>query len=263
MSSEETLYDRIGGAPAVTAAVDGFYDRVLADVELSPFFEGVNTTKLRVHQVRFFTIAFGKIPEDLDVPGLIREKHASLFRKGLDASHFDLVAGHLVDTLKSLDVTQEMIDEVVAIVGPLRAVFEEGNEEKKEDKPLTLFDKLGGQAAVKAAVDEFYKRVVADPELETFFEGTNMALLKTHQVRFMSIAFSGIPKDMDVAGLMLTKHAALFEKGLDETHFDLVAGHLVGSLQHLEVPQNLIDDAVSIVGPLRGVFEEGAQKAKA
>lgn len=32
------LYDDIGGAPAVRAALDAFYPRVLADATLSPFF---------------------------------------------------------------------------------------------------------------------------------------------------------------------------------------------------------------------------------
>ena len=35
------LYDDIGGAPAVRAALDAFYPRVLADTTLSPFFAGV------------------------------------------------------------------------------------------------------------------------------------------------------------------------------------------------------------------------------
>ena len=38
-------------------------------------------------------------------------------------------------------------------------------------------------------------------------------------------------------------------------HFDLVAGHLVASLQDLKVPANLIDEVVAIVVPLRSIFE--------
>ncbi len=45
-------------------------------------------------------------------------------QKGLNASHFDKVAGHLVSTLQSLGVEKPLIDEVVAIVGPLRSIFE-------------------------------------------------------------------------------------------------------------------------------------------
>ena len=51
--------------------------------------------------------------------------HSRLIRDhGLNASHFDLVAGHLVSSLQDLSVAPELIQEVVAVVGPLRSVFE-------------------------------------------------------------------------------------------------------------------------------------------
>jgi hypothetical protein len=50
--------------------------------------------------------------------------------------------------------------------------------------------------------------------------------------------------------------------GLDEHDFDAVAGHLVGSLQFLGVEQSMIDEAVGIVGPLRGIFEKGGHTTK-
>jgi hypothetical protein len=45
---------------------------------------------------------------------------------GLNGLHFDIVAAYLVANLASLDVSQEYINEPVATVGPLRAVFEQG-----------------------------------------------------------------------------------------------------------------------------------------
>ena len=44
------LYDDIGGAPAVRAALDTFYPRVLADATLSPFFLGVDIERLKKTQ---------------------------------------------------------------------------------------------------------------------------------------------------------------------------------------------------------------------
>lgn len=118
-----SLYDRIGGDAALEASVEGLYSRLLADTALKPFFLGVDMGKLKIHQQKFLAIAFGVIPDGLDVAGLILRQHARLFPLGLNETHFDLVAGHLIDTLKSLGVTQDMVDEVVAIVGPLRGVF--------------------------------------------------------------------------------------------------------------------------------------------
>jgi hemoglobin len=50
-------------------------------------------------------------------------------------------------------------------------------------KTEVLLERLGGQKALRAAVDEFYLRLTGDKELARFFEGVNVKLLKWHQVR--------------------------------------------------------------------------------
>ncbi len=114
----ETLYDRLGGAPAVSAAVTDFYDRVLADELLKPFFGDSDTNQLRRKQIAFMTFAFGGAP---DYKGeSMRAAHAKAVANGLNDGHFDKVAGHLIDTLKGLGVAQDLIDEVIGIVGTTR-----------------------------------------------------------------------------------------------------------------------------------------------
>jgi len=209
---------------------------------------------------------------------MLIQNHKHLFQeKGLNASHFDLVAGHFVATLEHLQISQELIDEAVAVVVPLRGAFVEGSEryqcseEKKDDtEPVlvvekstaTLADRLGGIAAVKAAVEGMYSRILADDDLAPFFDNVNMTKLKLHQIEFMKVAFTQIPQDLDVVAMMLEKHSKLFNDGLNETHFDKVAGHLIDTLKSLDVPQELIDEVVGVVGPLRPVFEQGALQAK-
>ena len=50
---------------------------------------------------------------------------------------------------------------------------------------------------------------------------------------------------------------------LDETHFDVVAEHLVGTLHKLNVPQGHIDEVVSVVAPMRKMFADTASEYKA
>lgn len=65
-------------------------------------------------------------------------------------------------------------------------------------KKTSLFDKLGGPEAVRAAVDVFYGKIMADEALVPFFEGVNMAKQKMKQVglrgrsmcRYVSMTFS-------------------------------------------------------------------------
>ena len=251
--NKEVLLDRLGGEAALKAAVYEFYGRILADPALAPFFETTNMAHLRDHQYKFMALAFTAIPDDVNVAQLLAEKHERLFAKGLNETHFDLVAGHLVASLEHLQVAKPLIEEVVSVVGPLRSVFEENAKKNGEQ---ALLDRLGGPSALKATVYEFYSRIMEDEELTPFFENANMKRLKEHQYKFMELAFTEIPADLDVIDYLGKKHQHLFNKGLNARHFDLVAGHLVATLKHLEVKQEIIDDVVATVGPLRVVFDK-------
>ena len=128
-SSEVFLLDRMGGDKALDAVVEEFYNRLIVDEDLQLFFHGVSVPKVKRHQKAFLKLAFTKIPDSIDVPLYLLQKHERLFQElGLNELHFDKVAFHLVETLKSMGVPNKISDEVVAIVGPLRAVFQTGAE---------------------------------------------------------------------------------------------------------------------------------------
>ena len=57
--SRESIYQRLGGKPAIEAALDEFYSRVLADAQLKGFFVGVDMKRLISQQRAFFTQALG------------------------------------------------------------------------------------------------------------------------------------------------------------------------------------------------------------
>ena len=113
-----SLYEQLGGQPAVDAAVDIFYRKVLSDDRISGFFEGVDMDKQIGKQKAFLTMAFGG-PHNYTGKDM-RTAHAPLAARGLDDSHFDAVAGNLSATLQELGVGQELIDQVMAIAGSTR-----------------------------------------------------------------------------------------------------------------------------------------------
>ena len=84
----------------------------------------------------------------------------------------------------------------------------------------TLYQRIGGKAAINAAVDLFYERVLADPSPCHFFNGISMGRLKAHQFAFLSQALGG-PKQYSGAS-MSEVHAKL---ATEQRHFDLVAAH--------------------------------------
>jgi hemoglobin len=54
-----SVYDEIGGADSVSAAVQHFYEKVLADPTLASYFEGIDVPKLKAHQRAFIAAALG------------------------------------------------------------------------------------------------------------------------------------------------------------------------------------------------------------
>ena len=105
-------YDRIGGGRAVSAVVDNFYERVLADSQLVSFFTGVDMSRLKRHQVLLISQALGG-PAEYDG----RELHAA--HAGLDISpdDFSRVVDHLVATLQDAGVEPDIIGRVGEVLG--------------------------------------------------------------------------------------------------------------------------------------------------
>ena len=118
-TSTATLFERLGGAPAIDAAVDKFYVKVLADDRIKQFFEGVNMDVQAAHQKSFLTYAFGGPNAYAGKP--MREGHKRLVDDtGLTDSHFDAVVENLGATLKELGVADDLIGEAAAVAESVR-----------------------------------------------------------------------------------------------------------------------------------------------
>jgi hemoglobin len=113
-----------------------------------------------------------------------------------------------------------------------------------------LYERLGGQAAIMAAVDLFYQKVLADELTRPFFESLDMAAQTKKQIAFMTWAFGG-PTEYRGRDLTLAHANLVKNKGLSDVHFDAVAKHLDATLRELGVAQELIQEALGIVGSTR------------
>ena len=115
---------------------------------------------------------------------------------------------------------------------------------------LSLYDRLGGEAAVMAAVDLFYDKVLEDPLTKPYFVKLDMAAQIKKQVAFMTWAFGG-PTEYRGRALREAHTALVNEEGLGDQHFDAVAKHLDATLRELGVSEPLIQEALSIVAGTR------------
>ena len=112
---------------------------------------------------------------------------------------------------------------------------------------MTLFEQVGGQAAVKTAVTVFYNRVTDDASLAQWFEGVDLSRLRAHQRAFLSAALDGPPvfagRDLGEA------HAGM---AITDEAFDSIVEHLAVTLDDLGVEPAIIAQVAERLEGLRG-----------
>jgi hemoglobin len=114
----------------------------------------------------------------------------------------------------------------------------------KGRKMSTLYEKIGGDAAVNAAVDIFYRKVLKDDRIKRFFDDVDMAKQAAKQKAFLTMAFGG---PNNYTGVDMRKgHAHLVERGLNDSHFDAVVEDLGATLKELKVPAELIAEVAAL-----------------
>jgi hemoglobin len=114
---------------------------------------------------------------------------------------------------------------------------------------MSLYEEIGGKAAVNAAVDSFYEKVFNDPLLMPFFVNTDKTRQIAKQKAFMTYAFGGAPHYSGQS--MREAHKNAVTHGLTDIHFDAVAGHLHKTLLELNVANHLIAQVMEVVGGTR------------
>jgi hemoglobin len=106
-ANAETLYDRAGGEAGVTKLVDIFYQRVLNDPELSPFFAHIPMAKLRRMQVEFFSSALnGPLHYSGRPLAHVHQGH------GITKAHLRRFTEHLLATLQSLNLSRQDVQSI-------------------------------------------------------------------------------------------------------------------------------------------------------
>ena len=121
--------------------------------------------------------------------------------------------------------------------------------ETTPEKALTLYDKIGGAAAVDTAVDIFYRKVLSDYRINRFFDDVDMEAQLVKQKAFFTMAFGG-PNNYSGTD-MRNAHARLVKMGLNNDHFDAVMEHLGATMKELNVPDELIAQAAAIAESTR------------
>ena len=111
---------------------------------------------------------------------------------------------------------------------------------------VSVYEAIGGRAALAAAVNDFYGRLLADPVLSPLFPHGAGARHRAYVVTILGEALGGPERYRGPA--VTSAHRGL---GIGNTHFDRAAAHLAATLAELGVPRHLADHIVATVAGLR------------
>ncbi len=115
--AEETksLFDRLGGKGAITAVVDEFVNRLVADSRVNGRFGSTDVKRFKMLNTELVCMATGG-------PCKYSGRDMKNTHNGMRISEkeFDIVAGHLVKTLKKFKVPKQETKELMGIIGSLK-----------------------------------------------------------------------------------------------------------------------------------------------
>lgn len=114
----------------------------------------------------------------------------------------------------------------------------------------SLYERVGGEPTIMAAVGILYEKLLADDLTRSYFEHMQLDALVKKQIAFMAWALGG-PTEHRGRDLR-TAHAHLVAtRGLDDTHFDAVIGHLATTLRELEIDDATVSEVIAALAPTR------------
>jgi len=124
-----------------------------------------------------------------------------------------------------------------------------------------LYETIGGNGVVSAAIESFYDRVMGDETLRHFFASTDMARLRSGQSMFVSMLLGGrvvyTGRDMSAA------HACARSQGLTDSHYDAFLAHFRAALDEVGVKPEKAAKVMELLEAKRGTVLNGQQNRAA
>jgi hemoglobin len=115
---------------------------------------------------------------------------------------------------------------------------------------MALYDDIGGAAAIRAVLDAFYPRVLADATLSAFFLGVDIKRLKKTQEAFLAMALGG--PNAYTGRTLQDAHVRTRRRGANDEVFDRFLTVFKGVLVDLRVPHGKIHQWLAVFEGARG-----------
>lgn len=115
----------------------------------------------------------------------------------------------------------------------------------------SLYERLGGEAAISAVIDDFAGRVLKDEKINKKFAKSNAPRLLFHLKEQVCAATGGPCKYTGLSMKQSHKNMAV-----TEGEFNALVGHLVDTLNKFNVPEAEKNELLGILGPLKDQIVE-------
>src|SRR5215813_12677486 len=269
-AQQKSLYERLGGKDAISAVVDDFAGNVLADTRINKKFAKTNAPRLLANLKDFVCFATNG---PCRYTGLrMKESHKNM---GTTGGEFNALVEDLVKTLTKFNVPAAEQKELLTALAGLRGDIVEsestatGTELPANFKPApplaergapvasapaptkSLFDRLGGQPAISAVVDDFAGNVLADTRINKKFAKTNAPRLLENLKDFVCYATNGPCKYTGLS--MKESHKNM---GTTAGEFNALVEDLVKTLNKFNVPAAEQKELLGALAGLRGDIVE-------
>jgi hemoglobin len=276
-AQQKTLFERLGGMPAVSAVVDDFAQNVLSDTRINKKFAKSDPTRLVTNLKDFVCFATGG---PCKYNGLsMKESHKNM---GTTAGEFQALVEDLVKTLNKFNVPAAEQKELLGALAGLRSDIVEtestqtGGElpanfkpapplaEKGAPAPIasapapakSLFERLGGMPAVSAVVEDFAGNVLGDARINKKFAKSNAPRLLANLKDFVCFATGGPCKYNGLS--MKESHKNM---GTTAGEFNALVEDLVKTLNKFNVPAAEQKELLGALAGLKGDIVESETAA--
>jgi hemoglobin len=112
------------------------------------------------------------------------------------------------------------------------------------------WERVGGEAAIKAVLDRFYEGVLDEPQLAGFFESVAVDDIKPHMAEVLQVVLGGpgARTDIDLAGYLTEAHADL---GVSLSDFELTGKVLLDTLEEFSVPDDIVETIEGVLATVQ------------
>lgn len=136
------------------------------------------------------------------------------------------------------------------IVSTGEALSPAPQRENSGQAATTIYERLGGQSAIRQVVTEFYRRMTEDPLFAPRFRYVDLGRLMNHQIAILTILTGG-PNETkrDTMQIHSWLRAAHSQLQLSQGEFDRMVAHLAGTLRDSGVSET---DVQTLIHSLEG-----------